>query len=69
MDYYAEYSNDEEQYTGGAPPKETDKKKIMSRKEIIHCVNLIRNGTPEEKEAAMTEILVRNEPYIKSLIR
>lgn len=68
-DYYAEYSTGEEQYTGGAPPKETDKKKVMSRKEIIHCVNLIRNGTPEEKEAAMTEILVRNEPYIKSLIR
>lgn len=48
-------------------PKE--KKNVMTRDELIRCVELLRNGTTAEQEAAMSEILIRNEPYIKSLIR
>ena len=51
------------------PGPKKEKKTVMTTEELIHCVNLIRNGTPEQRSAATEEILVRNEPYIKSLIR
>ena len=60
------YDQDMEESDPG-PKKE--KKTVMTTEELIHCVNLIRNGTPEQRSAATEEILVRNEPYIKSLIR
>lgn len=51
------------------PGTKKEKKTVMTTEELIHCVNLIRNGTPEQRSAATEEILIRNEPYIKSLIR
>lgn len=59
---------------GSAPGKavttsEKEKKSVMTTEELIRCIDRIRNGTPEEQSAATEEILIRNEPYIKSLIR
>ena len=76
-DYYAEYSgyneceNDEprEPQLQEHPKEAKSSHKVMTREELIRCIDMIRNGTPEEQEKATTEILVRNEPYIKSLIK
>lgn len=62
-----EKTADEIRLKNTTDPKE--KTKVMTREELIRNVDLLRTGTPEEQEAAMAEILIRNEPYIKSLIK
>lgn len=72
-DFYSNYSaEDEDQRIYKEPPKGKDKRpkrSVMTREELTRCVHLIYNGTPEDQEQAMAELLIRNEPYIKSLIK
>ena len=74
IDYYAAYSEhedvkEEQELQSEHRDKAAKQQKVMTRDELIHCIDMIRNGTPEEKDKATTEILIRNEPYIKSLIK
>ena len=76
FEFYVEHSEyeDENENQKNSQPKYQDKttktnQKVMTREELIRCIDMIRNGTAEEQEKATTEILVRNEPYIKSLIK
>lgn len=42
---------------------------VMTQDEVIRCIDLIRNGTPRERDKATEEITIRNKPLIMYLIK
>lgn len=42
---------------------------VMTQDEVIRCIDLIRNGTPSERDKAIEEITIRNKPLIMYLIK